>query len=215
MREPVSTTTYTAGVRQDFLGDTAGTAGINIGGIAAAPTTQVDGDIWLDNVSNQIFGRINGVDIDLGAGAAGGEINTGANVGSGTGQVFRDKTGVTLNFKTLLQGANIIITDNADDITIAATSNVVGPGTSTDEAIVRFDGTTGELIQDGIITIDDLANMDNIRSAIFTTHTTTPGAGTTHIALVDNDFHINTISGNNVQILVQGTTEYQFDSTIT
>ncbi|MHA2163346.1 MAG: hypothetical protein ACXABF_13075, partial [Candidatus Thorarchaeota archaeon] len=62
-------------------------------------------------------------------GAAGGETNLGANVGSGQGNVFRDKTGVTLNFKTLLQGSNITITDNADDITIAASGGGGGgPG---------------------------------------------------------------------------------------
>ena len=48
-----------------------------------------------------------------------GEDNTGANVGVGTGLVFRDKTGVTLNFKSLIGGTNVTITDNLDDITIA------------------------------------------------------------------------------------------------
>jgi hypothetical protein len=61
-------------------------------------------------------------------GAAGGESNLGANVGSGQGNVFRDKTGITLNFKTLLQGSNITITDNADDITIASTGGGAGSG---------------------------------------------------------------------------------------
>ena len=51
--------------------------------------------------------------------ATGGEVNLGANVGSGVGLVFRDKTGVTLNFKRLIQGANITLTNGADDITIA------------------------------------------------------------------------------------------------
>jgi len=50
--------------------------------------------------------------------AAAGESNLGANVGGGVGLVFRDKTGVTLNFKSLIQGTNITITNNADDITI-------------------------------------------------------------------------------------------------
>jgi len=54
---------YIAGVRQDFLGLLAGTSGLNVGGIAGNPTTQVDGDIWLNTTTNQIFGRINGVDI--------------------------------------------------------------------------------------------------------------------------------------------------------
>ena len=41
-----------------------------------------------------------------------GEDNTGANVGAGTGLVFRDKLGVTLNFKSLIGGTNVTITDN-------------------------------------------------------------------------------------------------------
>ena len=49
-----------------------------------------------------------------------GETNTGANVGSGTGTVFRDKTGTTLNFKTLTAGTNITLNNNADDIEIVA-----------------------------------------------------------------------------------------------
>jgi hypothetical protein len=43
---------------------------------------------------------------------------TGANVGAGTGLVFRDKTGVTLNFRSLLADTHMVITTNADDITI-------------------------------------------------------------------------------------------------
>lgn len=50
-----------------------------------------------------------------------------ANVGTGTGQVWRDTTGTTtrtFNLKTIKAGANISVTNNADDITIAATINV-------------------------------------------------------------------------------------------
>ncbi len=50
-----------------------------------------------------------------------GEDNTGANVGVGTGTLFRDKIGVTLNFKSLIGGDNITVTDNADDVTITST----------------------------------------------------------------------------------------------
>lgn len=55
-----------------------------------------------------------------------GEVNTGANVGAGAG-VFRDKTGTTLNFKSLVAGAGISLTPAADDITINST---VIPGQS-------------------------------------------------------------------------------------
>ncbi|KKN76237.1 hypothetical protein LCGC14_0372630 [marine sediment metagenome] len=66
--------TYTAGARQDFLGLLAGTAGLNVGGIAGNPTTQVDADIWYNSTSNTLFGRINGANVDLGA--TGGEVFT-------------------------------------------------------------------------------------------------------------------------------------------
>jgi len=47
-----------------------------------------------------------------------GEANTGANVGLGSG-VFKDKTGVTLNFKSFLaQDNKVTITGGADEITI-------------------------------------------------------------------------------------------------
>lgn len=50
----------------------------------------------------------------------------GSNVGTGTYQIFRDKTGSTLNFKTLEAGANVTISEVADTITIAASTG--GPG---------------------------------------------------------------------------------------
>jgi len=50
-----------------------------------------------------------------------GEVNTGANVGSGVG-VFRDKTSTSLNFKTLKAGSNITFdTTDPDEIEINAT----------------------------------------------------------------------------------------------
>lgn len=56
------------------------------------------------------------------------DIILGANVGSGAGLIFRDKTGTTLNFKSLIAGSDIVITNNADDITIdtdATSANTV------------------------------------------------------------------------------------------
>jgi hypothetical protein len=59
-----------------------------------------------------------------------GEANTGANVGTGEGTVFRDKTGTTLNFKSLKQSDNIVLTNNADDVTIRGinTAQIVSAG---------------------------------------------------------------------------------------
>lgn len=54
-------------------------------------------------------------------GGGGGEANLAANVGTGTGTIFRDKTSVTLNLKTIKAGTGVTITNNADDITLDAT----------------------------------------------------------------------------------------------
>ena len=55
------------------------------------------------------------------------ELSTGANVGAGQGQVFRDKTTNTLNFKTLTAGTGITIVNNADDITITNSAAITVP----------------------------------------------------------------------------------------
>jgi len=58
----------------------------------------------------------------------------------------------------------VIIWDSATGKWIPASSgggagDVIGPGSSTDNAIVRFDGTTGKIVQDSGITIDDSDNL--------------------------------------------------------
>jgi len=37
--------------------------------------------------------------------------------------------------------------------------NVIGPGASTDEAIARFDGVAGKVLQNSLVTIDDAGNV--------------------------------------------------------
>ncbi len=56
-------------------------------------------------------------------GAAGGENNTASNVGAG-GQVFKQKVLQNLEFRSIVAGSGISVTQNADDITI----DVVGGG---------------------------------------------------------------------------------------
>lgn len=48
-----------------------------------------------------------------------GEPNTAANVGSGVG-LWKDKVGETLNFKSLVAGSNINISETSDEITITS-----------------------------------------------------------------------------------------------
>lgn len=77
---------------------------------------------------------------------------------AGQSNVVADSTNDTL---TLVAGSNITITTNSttDAITINSTASgsgdVVGPASATDNAIARYDQTTGKLIQDSGITIAD------------------------------------------------------------
>jgi len=57
-------------------------------------------------------------------GGGGGETNTASNAGSASdADIFKQKTGVDLEFRRLTSGANISITQNADDIVIAASGS--------------------------------------------------------------------------------------------
>ena len=47
------------------------------------------------------------------------------------------------------------------------TGDVVGPASATDNAVARFDGTTGKLIQNSVTTIDDTGNASGILSQQF------------------------------------------------
>lgn len=62
------------------------------------------------------------------------------------------------------------------DLSVPVNPDVVsGPVSATDNALARFDGTTGKLIQNGLITADDAGNVANINSLGFdTTPTTVP-----------------------------------------
>jgi hypothetical protein len=86
----------------------------------------------------------------------------------GTGQtsytdgqlLIGNSTGNTLTKATLTAGTNITITNAAGAITIAATGgggsgDVVGPASSTDNALARFDTTTGKLLQNSVGILSD------------------------------------------------------------
>lgn len=53
---------------------------------------------------------------------------------------------------TLLPGQSAVVAFNGTDYVIVGT---VGAGTATDNAVARFDGTTGEILQNSAATIDD------------------------------------------------------------
>lgn len=91
------------------------------------------------------------------------------------GQIPIGETAGDPNLAQLIGGTEIDIDNSVSgQITInssALAGNVVGPAGATNEAIARYNGATGELIQDSVVTITDAGvcngctqlNVDNLR----------------------------------------------------
>lgn len=84
-------------------------------------------------------------------------INQGASGGGGGGASLPDQSGNAGKFLTT-DGSN------ASWGTPAGSGDVVGPSSATDNAIARFDTTTGKLIQNSTVTISDTGDMSGVSS---------------------------------------------------
>jgi len=105
--------------KQTMTGD-ATDAPFSLTPVAGDPSGRVNGDIWLNVTSQQLFCRINGVDVDLGAGAGGGEANLIASLGGGTVLTAGvPKSGITLQTVSIATTAPIAHAVATDLLTIS------------------------------------------------------------------------------------------------
>ena len=79
-----------------------------------------------------------------------------AAISAGTGINYNSSTGVITNSSPSLGG------------------DVVGPASSTDNAVARFDSTTGKLIQNSVVTVGDTGAVAGVTTLAATTSVTTP-----------------------------------------
>jgi len=111
------------------------TVTINATGSSSSVAISKDGIVISSSVSDINFTGTNITITDMGAGvvdvsvSSDGEVNTASNVGAGSG-VFKQKSGVDLEFKSLLAGANVTLTPGTDSITISATGGGGGSSVS-------------------------------------------------------------------------------------
>jgi hypothetical protein len=126
----------------------------------------------------------------------------------GTGQssfsdgelLIGNSTGNTLSKATLTAGSGISITNGSGTITITASGSygdVAGPASSTDNAIARFDGTTGKVIQNSLVTVDDSGNVGAVGLTL-----------TNALSVANGGTGSNTLTLNNV-LLGNGTSALQ------
>ena len=95
----------------------------------------------------------------------------------------------------------------------AGGGDVVGPASSVDNTLVRFNGVSGKLIQESGITINDDDDVLDIGSLQFVNLLAAPTSGA-YIALVDDDLDINVAAGNDLNIEVNDVSEYRFNATL-
>ena len=88
--------------------------------------------------------------------------STGISVANGAGSITITNTAPDQTV-TLTGGGTTTITGSYPNFNITSndqyTGDVVGPASATDNAIARFDGTTGKLIQTSAVYIDDSGNL--------------------------------------------------------
>jgi hypothetical protein len=104
-----------------------------------------------------------------------------------TGENMANLNSITLNEVAANPGANDTLwVDSAMGQVMLGTQNlheiggdVLGPAESTDNAIPKFDGSTGGLLQDSNVLIDDSDNVCGVKSILFTSSGSNPGAAGT------------------------------------
>jgi len=94
-------------------------------------------------------------------------------------------------------------TGELGSVTSSGGGDVVGPASATDNALIRFDTTTGKLIQNSIITIDDLGSIYNSGVSFLHARGSGGNLGIGALALNVVSSGINNIAiGNNASVIL-------------
>jgi hypothetical protein len=106
-------------------------------------------------------------------GYTGTVVLTTTDVAEGTNQYF-----TTARARTSVSAGTGISYDNVTGVITNASpslgGDVVGPASSTDNAIARFDTTTGKLLQNSVVTVGDTGAVSGVTTLAASTSVTTP-----------------------------------------
>jgi len=153
-------------------------------------------------VSNVITGSISG---NAATATSATSATTATNLAGGaTGSVpYQSGAGATTFVGIGSTGQILTVSGGVPTWSSPATNgDVVGPASSTDNAIARFDSTTGKIIQNSGITLSDANALQNVNEINFdiTPASVVGGAGSLSWNSDDNTKTLQLIGNNNVEI---------------
>lgn len=136
--------------------------------------------------------------LSLNAGGTDVEWSTSAGTGTVTSVAASAGTGISVSGSPITTNGTITITNTSPDQTVVLTSgtgistsgtypnftitntspslggDVVGPSSATDNAVARFDSTTGKLLQNSVVTVGDTGAVSGVTTLAASTSVTTP-----------------------------------------
>jgi len=153
-------------------------------------------------VSNVITGSISG---NAATATSATSATTATNIAGGaTGSVPYQSAASTTTFVGIGSTGHVLTVAGGVPTWAAPATNgdVVGPASSTDNAIARFDSTTGKIIQNSGITLSDANALQNVNEINFdiTPASVVGGAGSLSWNSDDNTKTLQLIGNNNVEI---------------
>jgi len=154
----------------------------------AEPSTPPVGKVyvWFDTTDNVLKYKDEGGTVyQLSTGGGGGSVATDA-IWDAKGDLAVG-TGANTAAKLAVGSNGQVLTCDSGEVTglkwsSAGAGDVVGPASSTDNAVARFDSTTGKLLQNSVLLVGDTGNITG--AGTLNTHTIPGGTGT--IALTSN-----------------------------
>ena len=168
-------------------------------------------------VSSTITGSISG---NAATATSATSATTATNLAGGTTGALPYQSGIgsTIFLSAGTDGQILTLTGGVPTWTTASgVGDVIGPASSTDNAIARFDSTTGKIIQNSGITLSDANALQNVNEINFdiTPTSVVGGAGSLSWNSDDNTKTLELIGNNNVGIKLGEENYYRIKATAT
>ena len=162
-------------------------------------------------VSSTIVGSISG---NAATATSATTATTATNLAGGaSGNIpYQTGSGATSYVSTGTDGQYLVLASGVPTWTSASgAGDVTGPASSTDNAISRFDGTTGKVIQNSTITLSDAGALENVNEINFdiTPASVVGGAGSLSWNNNDNTQTLQLIGTNNVELKLNEESYYR------